>query len=93
MADQSISQTSVADSINEITEDIDRSIEAELNPDGTQADAMNLDGGNDANPSATNGVPVGAGVLEARISAKKDATLREFLGKMDEYAPIVSRSY
>lgn len=27
--------------------------------------------------------------LEARIPAKKDATLREFLSKMDDYAPIV----
>jgi len=29
-------------------------------------------------------------LLESRIPAKKDATLREFLGKMDDYAPIVS---
>lgn len=28
-------------------------------------------------------------ILESRIPAKKDATLREFLGKMDDYAPIV----
>ena len=28
--------------------------------------------------------------LEARIPAKKDATLREFLSKLDDYAPIVS---
>jgi transcription initiation factor TFIID subunit 10 len=27
---------------------------------------------------------------EARIPTKKDATLREFLSKMDDYAPIVS---
>ena len=27
---------------------------------------------------------------ESRLSAKKDATLREFLSKMDDYAPIVS---
>lgn len=27
---------------------------------------------------------------EAKISQKKDATLREFLSKMDDYAPIVS---
>jgi transcription initiation factor TFIID subunit 10 len=26
---------------------------------------------------------------ESRIPAKKDATLREFLSKMDDYAPIV----
>lgn len=29
--------------------------------------------------------------IEPRIPAKKDATLREFLGKMDDYAPIVRR--
>jgi len=29
-------------------------------------------------------------LLESRIPAKKDATLRDFLGKMDDYAPIVS---
>lgn len=28
-------------------------------------------------------------LIEPRIPAKKDATLREFLGKMDDYAPIV----
>jgi len=28
-------------------------------------------------------------IVEPRIPAKKDATLREFLGKMDDYAPIV----
>jgi transcription initiation factor TFIID subunit 10 len=30
-------------------------------------------------------------LAEARIPAKKDATLREFLSKMDDCAPIVSR--
>ena len=54
-------------------------------------------GGTAAAPTAT-----GAGdtvmreeheaVLEARIPAKKDASLREFLGKMDDYAPIVRLS-
>jgi len=89
MAAQNISQSSSADPNSELTDDIDRSIEAELNPDGTQADSMNIDGANDVDPSATNGVAVGTAALEARISAKKDATLREFLGKMDDYAPII----
>jgi transcription initiation factor TFIID subunit 10 len=31
-------------------------------------------------------------LAEARIPAKKDANLREFLSKMDEHAPIVWRS-
>jgi hypothetical protein len=52
---------------------------------------MNLDGANDAEPSAANGVAEAATTFEARIPVKKDATLREFLGKMDEYAPIVSK--
>ena len=30
------------------------------------------------------------GIPESRIPAKKDATLREFISKMDEHAPIVS---
>ena len=30
-----------------------------------------------------------AGIPEARLPTKKDTSLREFLGKMDDYAPIV----
>jgi len=55
----------------------------------TQPNAMNLDGAIDAT-SGTNEVPH---PVEARIPAKKDATLREFLGKMDDYAPIVRLTY
>ncbi|ORY06647.1 transcription initiation factor TFIID 23-30kDa subunit-domain-containing protein [Clohesyomyces aquaticus] len=69
--------------------DLDAAVEADINPDATQPDAMNLDGGNDVEPSTRNGVPEVVAQLEARIPAKKDATLREFLGKMDEYAPII----
>jgi transcription initiation factor TFIID subunit 10 len=64
-------------------------VKNEINQDATQADAMNLDGANDDAPTA-NGLPEVAATFEQRIPAKKDATLREFLGKMDEYAPIVS---
>lgn len=73
----------------EVNEDLDQSVENEINHDATQADAMNIDGANDDAPVA-NGVPEAATAFEQRIPAKKDATLREFLGKMDEYAPIVS---
>lgn len=73
----------------EVTDDLDQSVENEINQDATQADAMNLDGANDDAPTA-NGLPDAAATFEQRIPAKKDATLREFLGKMDEYAPIVS---
>ena len=72
-------------------EDIDTTVEAEINPDPAQPDAMNIDGGNDADMSTTNGVTDAVPAqLESRIPAKKDTTLREFLGKMDDYAPIVS---
>lgn len=70
----------------EVTDELDQSVENEINHDATQADAMNLDGAND---DAPNGVPEPVTAFEQRIPAKKDATLREFLGKMDEYAPIV----
>lgn len=56
----------------------------------TQPEAMNLDGANDADVPAHNGATETATLLESRIPAKKDATLREFLGKMDDYAPIVN---
>lgn len=68
------------------TQPPDASVEA----NEEQPDAMNLDGTNDAEPTAVNGVSDTTVAFEARIPAKKDATLREFLGKMDEYAPIVS---
>ena len=74
----------------EANEELDPTVEDEINRDATQADAMNLDGANDAEPAAVNGVSNSTTAFEARIPAKKDATLREFLGKMDEYAPIVS---
>lgn len=68
---------------------LDASIEADIKTEPTQPDAMNLDGANDAETSARNGATEVAPALEARIPAKKDTTLREFLGKMDDYAPII----
>lgn len=60
------------------------SAEVDLNMDDNPApSAMNLDGANDA--PAESRLPT----LETRIPAKKDASLREFLSKMDDYAPIV----
>ena len=69
-------------------EDLDTSIDVDINPEtATQQDSMNVDGANES----TQADPLGVGTesLEPRIPAKKDATLREFLNKMDEYAPIV----
>ena len=91
MADTNISQLSATDPSMEIGEEIDASIEADLNPDATQVDLMNIDGTNDMDPSSSNGMGGVAPALEARIPAKKDASLREFLSKMDDYAPIVCR--
>lgn len=82
------SPTHPPDSTMEVNEELDPTVEEEINHDATQADAMNLDGAADAEP-AVNGLTDTAQTFEARIPAKKDATLREFLGKMDEYAPIV----
>ncbi|OAL50788.1 transcription initiation factor-like protein TFIID subunit 10 [Pyrenochaeta sp. DS3sAY3a] len=83
------STTQPADASMEVNEELDANVEEEINRDATQGDAMNLDGANDAEPSAANGVAEAAAAFEARIPVKKDATLREFLGKMDEYAPII----
>jgi transcription initiation factor TFIID subunit 10 len=44
--------------------------------------AANMDGASDDPPA----VPQ----IETRMPAKKDVALRDFLSKMDEYAPIVS---
>lgn len=73
----------------EVSDDLDQAVEGEINEDAAPADAMNLDGANDDAPTA-NGLPEASTAFEQRVPAKKDATLREFLGKMDEYAPIVS---
>lgn len=82
------SPTQQPDSTMEVNEELDPTVEEEINHDATQAEAMNMDGAADAEP-AVNGLTDAAQTFEARIPAKKDATLREFLGKMDEYAPIV----
>lgn len=72
-----------------MNDDLDAAIEADINRDAPQPEAMNLDGANDAEAPQTNGNGVAEVPLEARIPAKKDATLREFMSKMDDYAPIV----
>lgn len=73
----------------EVMDDLDATVDVEINTENNQQpDAMNLDGANDTEPPLRNGV-VPENPLEARIPAKKDATLREFLSKMDDCAPIV----
>jgi transcription initiation factor TFIID subunit 10 len=83
------STTQPADTSMEMTEELDATVEEEINHDAPQVDNMNLDGAADAPPTMNGDAVVPQTVQEARIPAKKDATLREFLGKMDEFAPIV----
>ncbi|KAL1622545.1 Transcription initiation factor TFIID subunit 10 [Neofusicoccum ribis] len=80
-------------------EELDTSISAGITtqPTDTQPDAMNLDGANDMDGNAPSGAPAADGIMgagapptsELRIPTKKDASLREFLSKMDDYAPII----
>lgn len=71
-------------------DEFETSIQADLNPpNSSTTEPMNTqtDGANDPAPEqiAEPDIPV----LETRIPAKKDASLKEFLNRMDDYAPIV----
>lgn len=81
-------------------EELDASITANIASTDHQPDAMNLDGANDMDAQQNNQppgtVPGADGLMpgappasELRIPTKKDASLREFLSKMDDYAPII----
>lgn len=70
--------------------DIDTSIANEMNPtqETTSAGPSNTAPGSpppQLGPEATHP----QAVMEPRIPQKKDASLREFLGKMDEYTPLI----
>lgn len=67
-------------------EDVNATQEVDTSAETTQPDSMNLD--STAETRLIDDEEVNK-PIEARIPAKKDATLREFLGKMDDYAPIV----
>jgi transcription initiation factor TFIID subunit 10 len=85
--------------------EIDAEINPVASNSATADDNMNLDGANDAagaasgdvagNAASTTALGVEGGlnnlpaVLEPRIPQKKDTSLREFLGKMDDYAPLI----
>ncbi|KJY01311.1 transcription initiation factor IID like protein [Zymoseptoria brevis] len=70
----------------------DRDLDAEINPNSS-TDTMAMDTAQDApaptSAPETNGLPAIPTVLEPRIPQKKDTSLREFLGKMDDYAPLI----
>lgn len=75
-------------------EDIDASIEQDIDMAGTDTNTNNAgeNGSASADPTAAaaaGGLPVES-VAPAPPPTKKETSLREFLGKMDEYAPIVS---
>ncbi|KAI9703797.1 MAG: hypothetical protein M1836_007567 [Candelina mexicana] len=97
MSDSSSQQQPSQDPSNptQPDEDIDASIEADIDmsaPSNPSANALNLDGANDTGDSSSTLAPdldpIGHGP-DPRIPTKKDASLREFLSKMDEYAPII----
>lgn len=69
---------------------IDQEVDANASLDPDQPVPLGLDGANDTNMENEGEATITAPAFESRISAKKDISLREFLPKMDEYAPIVS---
>ena len=88
MADEDVSTAIGNDGANVKEEELDASIEADIK-EPQDPDVMNLDDANDANPD----LDAELTGFAARIPMKKDASLREFLGKMDEFAPIVRLSH
>lgn len=96
--EQQVRKEESAPAETEPTQDMDMS-SAPTNNDGREAQdghdepdvqddivappGLNLDGANDAPQDQD--VPT----LETRVPAKKDVALREFMSKMDDYAPIV----
>ncbi|PNS18914.1 hypothetical protein CAC42_5453 [Sphaceloma murrayae] len=73
--------------IEETKDDFEASLEAELKPAAEAGDpsAMNVDSGDAVENPLDKELPH----IESRLPAKKDASLREFLSKMDDYAPII----
>lgn len=74
----------------------EQDLDAEIQSDPTADEGMDLDGASDARPASgsqapneANGLPAIPAIPEPRIPQKKDTSLREFLGKMDDYAPLI----
>lgn len=89
VGDQVDTNEDVAQNDLDLTADND----IEATNDETATQPMNVDGADDM-PGVPSDQEAAANadaapVLETRIPAKKDASLREFLDKMDDYAPIV----
>ena len=79
----------------DVDEEVNNSIKPDPEPSSSDTQgrgdaAMSLDGSSDQLPASLQiENATAADEVEARIPQKKDATLKEFLGKMDDYAPIV----
>lgn len=72
------------------TEDFDPTLDPDIDMEVTeQGNPLELGGAGAPDPAAPGLLP-GAPAADPKIPSKKDTTLREFFGKMDEYAPIVS---
>lgn len=81
----------------------ERDLDAEINPAAPPSSgdtvANTMDSTNDQSVAApasapaptaeTNGLSNIPAVIEPRIPQKKDTSLREFMGKMDDYAPLI----
>lgn len=101
-AQQSATQQSTTDDPG-LDNQQERDLDAEINPTDPPFSgdtvANPMDSGNDqpavapapaAAPTAeTNGLSNVPAVIEPRIPQKKDTSLREFMGKMDDYAPLI----
>ena len=74
--------TDATDSVIKAEPDLDASIDQDIDMSGEKADAAAEDGA-EANASAVDQL------AESAPPSKKETSLREFLGKMDEFAPIV----
>ncbi|KAI9844975.1 MAG: hypothetical protein M1837_005119 [Sclerophora amabilis] len=72
-------------------EELDASLEDDIDMTGTgeKANTLNLDGAGDSDPVLPDLDVVAAVDPDPRVPTKKDLTLRELLGKMDDYAPVI----
>jgi hypothetical protein len=93
----SLSQQRTSDA--EPTQDLDTALDTDMDViEANHANGANFDGAGDGTTAAAAGAETAAPnlanvalAIDPKITSAKDTTLREFLGKMDEYAPIVSK--
>ncbi|MCJ1363696.1 hypothetical protein MMC16_002805 [Acarospora aff. strigata] len=71
-------------------DDMDALVEADIDMNGASNPAgMNMDGSGDLDPASASDLNPIAAASDPRVPTKKDASLREFLNRMDDYAPII----